>query len=624
MARIEILDYTTAIEYVSQFLPEAETPDDCEWIFLGDDYRKLKYLRKRFQDRLREKDIASEFHSATEDLRIPFVEYLSSYARDHPGFRLCSSFYERIPFQSHVFQNLCYLASATNAIEQSMAERILVICQDEAVALDLAQTLEDTSLHKIGIRTEGKFTIPLGWWRAGVKTLLDVIPYATFQAITLLLRHLSSSWIFWREDLPSKNIRDCILIHTWVAESTCSAKGYRELYCGDLQDRLMERGHTCILLPHLPPGKNLSLAPYLGCIRALKNSRRRFLPEELFLGLPEILSIWLRSILNYPRPGIHLIRNLSFGGCVYLQDLEDWMGLSICYPLAIHSLARGLRRREIHPDILVLLHENYSWEKAFIHGLRASFPSMRIHGYLHTTPSKYFLMHLLPESSPDFTYLPDLIITNGPRTSEFLLAGNYPRERVITGGALRYVSLTERASGYPPGDGEVPRTILVALPIDLDESVEILDKVSEALARSPGLVVSCKPHPFLALDRLFRAVDPEVFQRILLTQDPLDSLLAGTGVLVYSTSSSCMDALAMGVPVLKIVSERRLDIDPVGDCRGRTPYVRAARNPEEIASEVRNLAMRTFTPEERRQLAEIVAGIFARVTEETYAAFTRR
>ena len=623
MARIEILDYDTAIAYPSQSLPGADIPD-CEWIFLGNDFRKLKNLRRRLQDRLREKDIASDFHSAADDLRIPFVEYLSSYARDHPGFRLCSSFYERVPFQSHVFQNLCYLASATKAIGESPAEGILVICQDEAVAWDLAQTLKDSPGHTTKIRTAGKVPVSLKGWRLGLKALIDVIPRATFHALTLLLRHLSTLWILWREDLPRSDIRNCILIHTWVAESTCSAEGYRELYYADLQDRLMERGHTCILLPHFPPGKNLSLAPYLGCIRALKNSRRRFLPEELFLGLPEIFSIWLRSILNYPRPEMHRIRNLSFGGCVYLQDLEDWTGLSIFYPLVVHSLARGLRDREVHPDILVLLHENYSWEKAFIHALRRWHPSMTIIGYLHTTPSKYFLMHLLPESSPDFTYLPDLVITNGPRTSEVLLAGNYPGERVITGGALRYVSLTERASGYPPGDGEVPRAILVALSIDLDESVEILDKVSEALARSPGLFVSCKPHPFLPLDRLFRAVAPEVFQRIPLTQDPLDSLLAGIGVLVYSTSSSCMDALAMGVPVLKIVSDRRLDIDPVGDCRGRTPYVRAARNPEEIASEVRNLAGRRFTPEERRQLAEIVAGIFARVTEETYTAFTRR
>ncbi|HXW98848.1 MAG TPA: hypothetical protein VEI51_03910, partial [Methanomicrobiales archaeon] len=236
----------------------------------------------------------------------------------------------------------------------------------------------------------------------------------------------------------------------------------------------------------------------------------------------------------------------------------------------------------------------------------------------------FFLMHQLPASSPDFAYLPDIINTNGPVASELLAGWNYPKGRVVTAGALRYASLAKLGMGAARGNGEARRTGLVALPIDPDEAAELLEMVHEALAGDPSIPLACKPHPFLSPEQLGRLVRPEVFARIRVTTDPLDTLLPSTAVLVYSTSSSCMDALAVGVPVLKVVSGRRLDIDPVAAYRGRTPYIRAARTPEEIASEVRDLAVRRFSAEERDRLRGIVRGFFAPVTDATYDAFTVR
>jgi surface carbohydrate biosynthesis protein (TIGR04326 family) len=231
-------------------------------------------------------------------------------------------------------------------------------------------------------------------------------------------------------------------------------------------------------------------------------------------------------------------------------------------------------------------------------------------------------MHYLPENSPDLGYLPDSVITNGQLAARFLTSRNYPEGKVITGGALRYSAILKRALASPRPGSPPPGAVLVTLPIEADESVELLDKVYEALAGDTGITIWCKPHPFLPPDLLARSLPGEVMSRVQFTRDPLDSLLPGMGAVIYSTSISCIDALVMGVPVLKILSERRIDIDPVGEFQGKTPFIHTARTPAEISREVHAILGLKFTADERSRLAGLIGEIFSPVTDETYAAFT--
>jgi len=78
----------------------------------------------------------------------------------------------------------------------------------------------------------------------------------------------------------------------------------------------------------------------------------------------------------------------------------------------------------------------------------------------------------------------------------------------------------------------------------------------------------------------------------------------------------------MGVPVLKVLSERRIDIDRVGEYRGRTPYIRTARTPAEISKAVQTILGQRFSDEERSHLTGLMDGIFFPVTDVTYTSFT--
>ena len=141
------------------------------------------------------------------------------------------------------------------------------------------------------------------------------------------------------------------------------------------------------------------------------------------------------------------------------------------------------------------------------------------------------------------------------------------------------------------------RYTILTLPGVLDESVELLEKVCAALGTGNRRVIA-KVHPFIPVRRLERSVKTNVLERFEFTSKPLDEILPGADLLIYSTSSTCIDALSYGIPVLRVLSDRRLDIDPLLDFRGRTPYIGVATHPGEIAAMIHDLTLREFSDRE--------------------------
>jgi surface carbohydrate biosynthesis protein (TIGR04326 family) len=280
-----------------------------------------------------------------------------------------------------------------------------------------------------------------------------------------------------------------------------------------------------------------------------------------------------------------------------------------------------MARKKLPVRSLVFTYENNAWEKAFIGKLRKLFPQATCIGYQHSTTTPNFLYYYLSGSRIDRDYVPDFVITNGDYPTAFLKRNNYPPDRVVTGGALRYRS-GKPAGAIPSGSPTHNNRILITPPGIIDEAAELLEKVYEALGPVPGLDLQVKIHPFLPRARLEERLPAGLAGRIRYTDRPVHELLPEANLLVYSTTSTCIEALSCGVPVLKIRSEHRLDLDPLGDFQGSTPFISVATQPDDIRDAV--LRMKELEPGEgdRETIRKIVLSIFGPVDEETYRKFT--
>jgi len=78
----------------------------------------------------------------------------------------------------------------------------------------------------------------------------------------------------------------------------------------------------------------------------------------------------------------------------------------------------------------------------------------------------------------------------------------------------------------------------------------------------------------------------------------------------------------MNTPVIKIISERRIDIDPMCDFRETSKYITSARTPDEIREKTNMFFRTNFSFQDREKVLQIIEEIFSDVSDETYSAFT--
>ena len=111
-------------------------------------------------------------------------------------------------------------------------------------------------------------------------------------------------------------------------------------------------------------------------------------------------------------------------------------------------------------------------------------------------------------------------------------------------------------------------TVLVALPISIDSSARIVAKLLDIHdAVLPGRLpvrYVIKPHPTVPTERVIRRLARTVPGQMVFTSEPsFGRLLADANLLVTEASSTCLEALASGVPVIIILNETGLTYDPV-------------------------------------------------------------
>src|SRR5205814_4312808 len=96
-------------------------------------------------------------------------------------------------------------------------------------------------------------------------------------------------------------------------------------------------------------------------------------------------------------------------------------------------------------------------------------------------------------------------------------------------------------------------TVLVRLPIDLGDAGHILRLLSSdpRLAANPALTVRVKPHPTSSPDQI-RALlpDGQFPEGWRFVTGDFHDVLEAANVLIGNASSTCLEALAKGVPVI--------------------------------------------------------------------------
>ncbi len=541
------------------------------WLYLSRDALLRRRIATDISQDILFVDIGDRLQDAAHASRQEYIDYIGELSATYnsPGWWL-TSVSEKNPFVSHLFLYICYLA----VLEQELAKGgdLVVVC-DSAPLMDAIQD-SFGSRDGLAISVHGSGSPGLSS-RAGSR-LGGLVRKSVF-ASRFLCRILVAK-IF--RLLRPGNFRgdDGIFIHSWTdTRSFARPSVYTDTYFGQLADTIqVECPGTTVISNVLPtlwyPKAVLALMKCGDRVRLFENYLSI---ADVFRALAMVRS-QLPDIANAP-PFRQFVLTAIIRDALR-ADREESMRAELC---ALHLFA-GRRLGKEGPREVLATFENHIWEKMFWAGIREPGAGCRCIGYAHSIVSPWYLFYSLAAVERQIAPVPDYILVNGPVAQERLAAAGFDPATIRVCGAFRYAG--PAGSGAPVRVPDSEQTVLVVPTSGLNETIELVDQAVHAFWDSPDIRVKIKLHPTTpaaTILPLYRDLPPQ----FSFTDEPVGILLKSADLVLFTESAVSIEALAASIPVLRIRSSLRIDMN-IFDGIGSIP---SASAPAEIAQKAREL-----------------------------------
>ncbi len=592
-------------------LADAAAGGEASWLLFLEARGELERLEEALGGRLeRRLDTASLMQQAVPLARERFVRFCAEWPqrplRDGKGFKewfvreglslwwLCELSQKNTEARS-TFTSLCYLDAVRLALSERRYDQVVLAVRDRDLADVLSQLCErqGVPVSRAG-RSHGRWaeSIPMLLLKRMKDFLADLLcaflaarlpgpfPGPTPASARRIVFHTwyPTQWVRWRGGR-----RDRYYLH--LPDLLASGADWEPVYACTVQaDRLGALAANWITAAR----------------QARRDGRDRFVFLQRFATPWEVCRAYgsLREVGRYLRLEL---RDPQFRA-TFMSD-----GLNI-FPLARHDvrvsflrqmpryllLARGVRRfiRQARPAWLVTTLETYCSGRAIIWGVRSSGAPTKVIGYqLSPVNANQLFYRYTPEETGRGTVngerlaltmpLPDLFVLQGLDAQRMLEASGIPPERLRLCGAVRFDGLLDyreqratqqSALRHRLGLAQARRVVLVAGVVWPARTAQLLRLCAEAIAGRDECLMLFKPHPlYRPSDRKVRAalgrrIDAAWWRW---SDESLNLLQAAADVMVTAHSTSDVEALVIGCPVIRVVLSA-VESSPSVDVPGAT------------------------------------------------------
>lgn len=585
--------------------------DQVRWVYFGEEVSTAVACERWLERRAKRIEIGERLRETAQRSRQAFIEYIGELSEQHHSESWwLSSLSEKNTYVSKVFLHACYVLVALRLIRERDGKGVLLfLVEDRAVRQCLRGQLLATAgsgwlyrdrfgeRFRVFIRETGEF-----WAR--------FVHFIGQQFGRLLIARMFATGA----GIHRKCGTPVTLLHSWVDRRSFDESGaYRSINFWDLERYLVSQGRTVAIVPNI-----LRTLPFHAAIRALIRSRVPFLLPQRFLRMTDVLREAFRTMAR-PRP----IRWPPFEGVDISPLIEedrrqDWLkGRERSNALYVAAVRRW-REAGIPIKSFIYTFENHIWEKAYCLAFRRYYPSALLVGHQDANLSKMSLNFFVAKQEQTLVPLPDLVITNGQYSYDLLAGGGHDLARLRCGGALRYQHLVDLAAEARRTVAAARPVVLVTTSMGVSLACELLWKTLQAFERETWVRVVIKCHPGLPFKALAAALGlhrlPGHFD---MSERPVSELLRRSGVLVSMDSTTSLEALALGVPVMHVASDFNLDFDPLEGVPEVRVTVRTSEELRRAAVDACDGAVATRAWRGR----EIISRFFAPLDAAAYGIF---
>ena len=595
-----------SIDSVLRRLPEGP----FSWTYLGQDAANYYRARKIFQSRGAYLETAHRFDQAAESLREPYLSYIYGI-----GVRLRSlrwwltSVSYRSGYVSTVFHQACYLRVALDLVRSWEGPGPLVLVMaDRPVRTALERNMgggESPRVRWVGPRR----TFPL-------RPVFDVVSMLAHRAF---IAGREAAWLLRaRRMIPRPYVPNepTTLLVSWANSGNLRNGGeFHRSFFGDTADKLSEMGNRVAVVPMVLPD-----VPYRWALHQLREAPIPLMVPHRYLGLMDLVRAVASSFARPPFPrSIPEFSEMDISVLIREDLRTHWVSNQVVDALLVAAVVRRWAGLGASISRIIYTYENQPWERALCWETRRSLPEAVLVGYQHSRVPRMLLNYYLAPGGETEAPLPDRVVTVGEHTARMLSADGYgPIIRV--GGALQMQSVlglrsrtdkeTERQDGAP---------VLVAGGNGFGETAELLDLAFQLFAEDDGVPIVVKCHPIMPFEKVSGSIRP-LPKNVQVSDEPIEELMLKSSLMVYTGSTVCIQALALGLPVVHVRPQFDFDLDPLE----AVPEARLeARGPDELREKVRWILdhRQEYRAQNRDLWNRVVEEMYGTVTDHSYRAF---
>ena len=460
-----------------------------------------------------------------------------------------TSIFSREPEFSPLYERCCKLSFIKKQVDLGLVQKIIV---DE---LELFEVLKKSDICKkkeliircseSRLRNFSKKFLPF-------RNFLRSLSFVVFM---LLARR--------KGKIDHLNDKKIILFSTNILKGYISKNidsEYSDRNFPDINDFISEEQRDrLVFLPQFPGGPR----PYNKIFERLRKQKQSFLIKADFFKLKDYVYAF-----SYPfRIDVRMINDVKYldfdiSRLILREYWQTTFDFKIIESLLNSKISKRLRQSGIKISVLIDWYENQLSSKGLIHGFKHNSPKTRIIGYCGIIDSASYRINLHPsEYENDQMLLPNQIKVLGKDTKDDFMEFT-KNINIASAPSLRYKYLhqIERSSSKTS-----EFTILVALPIFKDQAENILSILTEsktALEKIDNIRINIKVHPTQSSDIYQSLYDIESRNCKFVDGDFLEWVKA-TDLLVSAASTTCMEALAIGVPVAIIGAKNQILQNPI-------------------------------------------------------------
>lgn len=515
---------------------------------------------------------AALLRERSESFRRKYIAFIARLnGENHSRFWWAMPFTNKSPLATPLCRNTSYFLLISE-LASSDSTPLVVITDSRDLAAQVTSWAKDKHIE--------------------TKTLLD----APGSARSLLKRFTPAGlmkafcytaffWVLSRRHKPELHAGDdyTLIVTLTHPSSFTPANGYQDVYFGALVEHLANSERRTMVL-------GLVQERPLEQHKNLRNLKFDIpvLPLEYFLTLGSILASAAQAFVMYARRwrirGAVEIDGLDLRLLVERSVRDSCNSGELFMSLRVFHSARRVAQ-SLNVTRLLYPYENRSWEKMLLLGSRSASPETQMVGFQHGAINPSLTNLILEKEESVITPMPDIILTPGAVGKERLERdSNYPQGIIKSACALRRPPLIKTSDQ----DHRKPISrILVALSAGLDEYVNILTALDQALAGVKDFDVRIRPHPAVPIESALSVAPLSGQAFYSVSNGTLADDLQWTDLVIYASSTVGLEAVAVGIPAIYLDLGSFLNTDPMF---GSDAFRWSVDNPAELVKVINSIS----------------------------------